>query len=182
MNDVWQQFWIETKAVMQHGGIVLWCMLGLAVVLYSVLASTWLGLFQVKKEIGELDQSIENKNDVQGVIADVELFELDRLAWVERRLPMLLVMIAIAPLAGLLGTVVGMLNTFSGMASQSAAKPIDSISSGISQALVTTQAGLFMAIPAALLFVLLKSRLAQVHGKLEQYASQKVIQLKGGQS
>ena len=45
----------------------------------------------------------------------------------------------------LLGTVSGMLVTFSGLATSSAAQPIDKISVGISEALITTQAGLLIA-------------------------------------
>ena len=73
---------------------------------------------------------------------------LTRLEVVDRRLPFLYVLINAAPLTGLLGTVAGMLTTFRGLGMASSQPPIDLISQGISQALVTTQAGLIIAIPA----------------------------------
>ncbi|MGJ8677384.1 MAG: MotA/TolQ/ExbB proton channel family protein [Akkermansiaceae bacterium] len=170
----------EFDAVIHHGGIILWLMLGLSIVLYSTITSTWLGMSKLKLEIQRLFNHLDHDSSEAKVLNDLEIFELDRFAWVQRRIPVISVMIALAPLAGLLGTVSGMLNTFSGMASATHTKPIDSISSGISQALVTTQAGLLMAIPAALIFVLLKSRIQQIQHQLEQHAAEKIIQLKGG--
>ena len=143
---------LEFNAVIDHGGIVLWLMLILSVILYSTLSSTWLGIIDAKKDIRQLINNINKEHSEEDVITDVTLFELDKLAWVQRRVPVLSVMITLSPLAGLLGTVSGLLTTFSGMASDSTTKPIDIISSGISEALVTTQAGLLMAIPAALIF------------------------------
>lgn len=178
MTKIYHHLITEVDAVITHGGIVLWCMLGLSVVLYTVLTSTWIGVFRVKKEISALDKRMLADTNHQQVVGDMQLFELERMAWVKRRIPVLSVMIALAPLAGLLGTVSGMLATFSGMADQSTGKPIDAISSGISQALVTTQAGLFMAIPAAILFAMLKSKIEQVHAELEQHVSSKVLELK----
>ena len=84
------------------------------------------------------------------------------MAWVERRLPFLAILISSAPLLGLLGTVAGMLLTFSGMAAGNQA-PIDTISTGISKALITTQAGLVIAIPAAFLLALLKRQAETTH-------------------
>ncbi len=72
-----------------------------------------------------------------------------------------------APLLGLLGTVAGMLITFSGMAAGNQA-PIDTISTGISKALVTTQAGLVIAIPAAFLLALLKRRTETTHLEMQR--------------
>ena len=178
MQQWWQDFVKEAEALVGHGGVVLWFMLVLSVVLYSMMASSWLGVFALRKEIRLLGKELQTTSSVDEVVADLELYELDKLAWVERRLPVLSVLIALAPLAGLLGTVSGMLSTFEGLSAKSTEKPIDGISAGISEALVTTQAGLFMAIPAALLFALLKSRVDQVRGEMEQLASRKIVEIK----
>ncbi|MBK1834151.1 MotA/TolQ/ExbB proton channel family protein [Roseibacillus ishigakijimensis] len=178
MTSILQKLPLELQSVLDQGGPILWLLLLLCIVLYSILTSTWLGLFEVKKAIKGLDLTLAHERCEEEVRCDVALFELDKLAWVRRRIPVLSVLCALAPLAGLLGTVSGMLSTFSGMASQHAAKPIDAISSGISEALLTTQAGLLIAIPATLIFALLKSQLAHVHHTLEQHACQTVVQLK----
>jgi biopolymer transport protein ExbB len=54
---------------------------------------------------------------------------------------------AIAPLLGLLGTVVGMINVFSVITSQGVGSPTE-LAGGISQALITTAAGISIAVPA----------------------------------
>jgi len=78
-----------------------------------------------------------------------------------RRIPFAFVLIGTAPLVGLLGTVSGMMNTFQGMASQNANAPIETISRGISEALITTQTGLIIGIPAFIACTILKGRLDQ---------------------
>ena len=75
----------------------------------------------------------------------------------ERRFPFAFVMIGAAPLIGLLGTVSGMFKTFSGM-SAAVSSPLDVISSGISEALITTQTGLVIGVPTYIVCAILKSR------------------------
>jgi len=60
-------------------------------------------------------------------------------------------MIAAAPLLGLLGTVIGMIETFTSLASRSGERTIQGLSSGISKALITTETGLAIAIPAVII-------------------------------
>jgi biopolymer transport protein ExbB len=62
-----------------------------------------------------------------------------------------------APLLGLLGTVTGMISTFK-LISVFGAGDAQSLSSGISEALVTTQFGLIVAIPALLLYAYLSRK------------------------
>lgn len=158
----------ETELVLQQGGAVLWSMVILSVILYGLIVSTWFGLRQVKKDVGMLDNTRISYQDLSTIEEDVAIFALDSFAWVKRRLPMIAVLVASAPLAGLLGTVFGMFVTFSGLSSQTGGQPIDSISAGISAAMITTQAGLFMAIPGAILLAVLKSQVKAVEGNLQQ--------------
>ena len=67
----------------------------------------------------------------------------------ENRISILAVLVAVAPLLGLLGTVVGMVDTFNAIAAHSAANSA-ALAQGISKALITTQAGLAAAIPGTL--------------------------------
>lgn len=78
-------------------------------------------------------------------------------SYLNRRLRFLLVLATSAPLIGLLGTVSGMLQTFNGLSMQDSYK-MDLVAGGISQALVTTQAGLLIAIPAIAIIHLLNRR------------------------
>ena len=68
----------------------------------------------------------------------------------ERNLNMLGTIATISPLLGLLGTVVGMIIAFTGLTETSGANP-DLLAQGISQALITTAFGLFIAVPGLVL-------------------------------
>ena len=63
-----------------------------------------------------------------------------------RELAALRAMVAAVPLLGLLGTVTGMVATFSALGARGAVSTVE-VSGGISQALVTTQVGLVVALP-----------------------------------
>ncbi len=83
---------------------------------------------------------------------------------IERGLSVIGILAAVAPLLGLLGTVVGMIGTFQSIALFGAGDP-RVMAGGISQALVTTQLGLTVAIPTILLHTILSnksSRLIQI--------------------
>jgi biopolymer transport protein ExbB len=64
---------------------------------------------------------------------------------------------SIAPFVGLLGTVVGIIAAFEGIASEGSAG-LGAIATGIAEALVVTALGLVIAIPAVLMFNLLSGK------------------------
>ena len=87
----------------------------------------------------------------------------------ERRLPLLAVIATAAPLMGLLGTVVGMVKTFTLITvfgTGNAAK----LSSGISEVLVATELGLAVAIPALVIHGFLSHRINKNLAQLERQA------------
>lgn len=69
----------------------------------------------------------------------------------ERNLGILGTMAAVAPLIGLLGTVWGIMRAFSDMALAGSAAP-SIVAAGVAEALVTTAAGLVVAVPAVMLY------------------------------
>ena len=71
---------------------------------------------------------------------------------VESRLRYSNALLVAAPLLGLLGTVMGMLHTFRGLALQAGQETASTVADGVARALITTQSGLMIAIPA--LFVM----------------------------
>lgn len=79
---------------------------------------------------------------------------------------MIFVVAAVAPLLGLLGTVTGMIATFEIITEFGTGDP-KMLSGGISEALITTQLGLVVAIPAVVLGNLLKARATMVGDALE---------------
>ncbi|WFB35056.1 MotA/TolQ/ExbB proton channel family protein [Kiritimatiellota bacterium B12222] len=83
----------------------------------------------------------------------------------------------IAPMVGLLGTVMGMLKSFSGVALNMAQARPTVLADGVSQALVTTAAGLFVAIPAMIAYSFFRGRLAKLTANLELVAAEIVTTL-----
>ena len=81
--------------------------------------------------------------------AAVEQVLLAETAWLSRGLPALAVLAGVAPLLGLLGTVTGMIDLFGVIAAQGSGNA-RSLSGGISEALICTQAGMLVAIPLLL--------------------------------
>jgi biopolymer transport protein ExbB len=77
----------------------------------------------------------------------------------------------IAPMVGLLGTVLGMLRAFNSVALDVArARPLE-LAEGVAQALVTTIAGLIVAIPAMVAYAYFRGRTARLVTELESTAA-----------
>ncbi|WP_024608006.1 MotA/TolQ/ExbB proton channel family protein [Pseudoalteromonas sp. TAB23] len=87
---------------------------------------------------------------------------------------------AVAPLLGLLGTVSGMIETFKMMTLFGSGDP-EVVSGGIAQALITTELGLVVAIPALVLNALLSRKAKAYYSQLEGFALQ-LSQLEKGEN
>jgi len=79
----------------------------------------------------------------------------------------------ISPFVGLFGTVLGIIKAFHGMSRQMETGGLQSVSRGISEALVATASGLAVAIPAVLLYNLLsraiRARLVKVENESREF-------------
>lgn len=84
-----------------------------------------------------------------------------------RSLPMIAVLVAVAPLLGLLGTVLGMIETFQ-VISIFGTGNANAMANGISIALITTEAGLLIAVPGLLLSGVLMQQAARMRTQLEE--------------
>jgi biopolymer transport protein ExbB/biopolymer transport protein TolQ len=78
-----------------------------------------------------------------------------------------------APFVGLLGTVVGVINAFTGIATTGSGG-IGAVSAGIAEALVETALGLFVAIPAVWFYNALTSRLEFFNVEMDNSSSEMV--------
>ncbi|MCB9727533.1 MAG: MotA/TolQ/ExbB proton channel family protein [Deltaproteobacteria bacterium] len=107
-----------------------------------------------------------DRETVEDLVAEAVLAETPR---VERFGAALGVFAAVAPLLGLLGTVTGMISTFDIITEHGTGDP-KLLSGGISEALVTTELGLMVAIPALLLGTLLSGQANGLLGRLERMA------------
>jgi biopolymer transport protein ExbB len=89
-----------------------------------------------------------------------------QLMGLQRGLPALATIVAGAPLLGLLGTVIGMIKIFSVVATAGSGIT-EQLSSGISQALITTATGLVIAIPALFVHSYLEARAVGILSDIE---------------
>jgi len=106
----------------------------------------------------------QSKQILDNAMQEAMLKLLPRL---ERFLPTLSVLAAIAPLLGLLGTVTGMISTFQTITIFGTGDA-KHMAGGISEALITTQAGLMVAVPIMFLHHLLDRRIEKILGDIEE--------------
>jgi biopolymer transport protein ExbB len=86
----------------------------------------------------------------------------------------LLEIATIAPMVGLLGTVMGMLSAFGAVASDVAAAKPTLLAEGVSQAIITTIFGLVVAIPAMMMYAFFRRRAAKLVAVLESACAEMV--------
>ena len=106
------------------------------------------------------------RDQIKAVVEEVGRREA---APLQRFMGMLGTIATISPLLGLLGTVLGMIRAFNVIASQGMGTPA-TLGGGISEALVTTAAGLTVAIPVILAHRFLSAKLDQVMIEMEEYS------------
>jgi len=99
---------------------------------------------------------------IRETVEDLGARELDDVALKIRPLR---VIGSITPLLGLLGTVMGMIKAFDVVASEAGLGRADLLASGISEALITTAAGLLVAIPSLAIYQYFRARL---EGKISE--------------
>jgi len=125
----------------------------------------------IKGPAGEmLLTAISHSDDERELIEEV-LYEkmLHTKPRLERLLPFIALTAACAPLLGLLVTVTGMINTFNLITIFGTGDP-KMLSSGISEALITTEYGLKIAIPALLVHALISRKTKGIMAGMEQTA------------
>jgi len=123
--------------------------------------------------------ALKNRGVKRAVMKEI-LEEAGRqeVAHLDRFIGVLGVVAAIAPLLGLLGTVVGMIEVFQQISLQGVGKA-DVLAGGISKALNTTAAGLSIAVPALVAYRLFDARVNRFVVEIEQHALRFVELLKG---
>ena len=180
MNGIWEQFQKEFMTILTDGGVLMVPLTVLALAIYYSAFRLFYffsehRFYKIRRDrlidyvfnpilaSGELRQVLDytqaeevaSANAVKSRFAEVMS---GYLAEIDSKRAYLLVLITTAPLMGLLGTVMGMLTTFSGLAVSTGSNTVDQIAAGISEALITTQTGLIIAIPAYVLATLIHKR------------------------
>ena len=155
MNDItFGQAW-------EYGGSLMWVLAAISVFALAVVLYLWVAQmrvvfmpFALKRLQRAKDAAAEGRR-----IAIRANAAVDWLADVA----------AVAPLVGLLGTVLGMFQAFGGIASDVAAgaKPVV-LAQGVSKAIVTTIFGLAVAIPSLCAYAVFRRRCAKRVAELEE--------------
>lgn len=163
------------------GGPLMWPLLLLSVLSLAVLVERFL-VFQTNacpKFRETPEEALKAFSNAQGYESFAEALKTGRetavvsagnavVARLEARLSILSVIARLSPLLGLLGTVFGMIETFSAVASAPGGVEMTALADGIWQALITTAAGLSIAIPTILGLSYFESRVDDVTERLNR--------------
>lgn len=183
MNVMTEQLialWEQAVAIWLSGG---WGMVALAVNALVMLALGMHVLFKLREKgyksvsektwrhwinhpserrgpIGELLYFVTGANSLKQASVFFEELRTTEIHPFERDLRVMKICVSAAPLMGLLGTVTGMLATFGALASGSGGeKTMGLVAGGISEALVTTETGLIVALPGLFFQYMLSQKL-----------------------
>ncbi len=123
-----------------------------------------------------LQVAFENREKSEVEVRNILTERMNRSIFLlDRHLPMIGVLSAVAPLLGLLGTVTGMVHTFEVITEFGNSNPL-LMAGGISEALITTQSGLIIAFPLVLFRHQLEDRISWIRKQVELAATRFINQ------
>lgn len=187
-------FWDQFIHFMNAGGIIMWVLFALNLLLWYGLGYRYFTLKRGTKGsvrrliekhekrknekvyVGLLDYAIQDAIAAAKVASSIS--KKPRAYIYDALFPYLILtgrygvlvktVVMLAPLIGLLGTVVGMIETFDALESSSMFAQGDSIAGGISKALFTTELGLVVAVPGLIFGKILDKQEEQYAQEFEQ--------------
>jgi biopolymer transport protein ExbB len=162
MTEHWYQ---QVALFLERGGPLMWVLAGVSLVIWTGLLEHLLYLREIlpaltrkARELGRLAPSARSERLRRMVLSQ----SLSRLG---RSLPVLRTLVTLCPLLGLIGTVLGMIQVFDSIAVLGTADP-RALSTGISRAVLTTMAGLMVALPGLYLVNLVERRIQGIMHRL----------------
>lgn len=192
--NIWGMF-----SFLDKGGWVAWALAGLCLFLWYGIGYRYLFLrseylrtrpeellekseIQSSDLLGQMAQRLKSRvqdssKDIETAI-EAELTHFSQKILCQKQMIKSIVMVA--PLLGLLGTVIGMIETFESLQDSALFSQSGGIAGGISQALITTQMGLVVAVPGLLIGRKLEDREQELRSFSEQMVSS--LYLKGVKS
>ena len=124
------------------------------------------GFEEYKRQVGNPTGVVRNPMAIQRAMQIAASEELTRF---ERSMPWLAITGAVTPFVGLFGTVWGIIDAFHGLGTAGAAT-LRAVAPGISEALITTAAGLAAAIPAVIAYNLIGSSIRDFAARGDDFA------------
>jgi len=170
------EFYWNTVDYLRQGGWIMVPLVGVSVVMWTLIVDRWRAFAALEGErlprrlVREFRQSATGDPGLDAEILRQCSMRLDR--GLDHRLAVVAVLAAIAPLLGLLGTVLGMVETFDVIAAFGTGNA-RAMAGGISVALITTQTGLLVAIPG----LIMSNRLADKAAHLRTILAENTTRL-----
>jgi len=113
---------------------------------------------------------------LQAVTANMQVASADEVRRVEKGMSWLATTASVAPFIGLFGTVWGIIDAFSGLGNAGAAS-LRAVAPGISEALLTTAAGLATAIPAVIFYNQFLQQIRELGQRLDTFTLEVTAQI-----
>jgi biopolymer transport protein ExbB len=98
----------------------------------------------------------------------------EQIQYLEKYLGLLLVIIGVEPMMGFLGTIIGLINAFMAWEQMGSNITVNALAAGIYQAMITTAAGLSVAIPGYILYHLIVGKI-KAHARDMNYYGNELI-------
>ena len=140
----------------------------------------WFFNFVWRKEVYEVINAWESRSERKSWYAKQvreRLLSISR-EDIHANLNLITTLVALCPLLGLLGTVIGMIKVFSAITTHGVGNP-SALAGGISEALITTAAGMAVAIPTLMFYRYFRGKVAMLVIRMEQQALRMVEVLHG---
>ncbi len=132
----------------------------------SIARIIYAGLKRIGKNVEQIKEAVSDQGRQEAILMERYLTTLGTIA-------------GVSPLLGLLGTVTGMIKTFNVLALSKKLGDPGMLSAGISEALITTAAGLIVAIPSFILYKYFSSRVDRLVVKMEGISLKFIELLRG---
>lgn len=163
-----QDVLIQALGIWRSGGWAMFALAANAIILFTVGFNVWMDLRERasrgvpermwrgwidrpedrRGHVGKLLDFVLGARDLDDLSIRIDELEATELAPIQEDLRFMRRAVSTAPLLGLLGTVTGMLATFAALASGAGGdQTMDLVAGGISEALITTETGLVIALP-----------------------------------
>jgi len=129
--------------------------------------------------VGEIIRYVTGGKKTQKQIRNrFEEVRMGMVGMIERRTVFISSLVACAPMVGLLGTVIGMLLTFSALSEGGGADTAEMVADGIRKALITTQTGLTIALPGVFFVMIIRRKRHAIEAHIARLESMTLSQLK----
>jgi biopolymer transport protein ExbB len=160
---------------MEQGGVIMYILLALNIIGFTTMIVKFIQYMLAKskteKIVSEVYDNFHGSKDAQLALSRDILTE--KMVGYERGLSTVRIIASIAPLLGLLGTVIGVLSAFNAISDKGLGDP-SIFAGGISLALITTVGGLIVAIPHYIGYNYLIGMLDKLEAKLGRQMSEKI--------